>query len=517
MQIKSKIGFLACALTLLFGIQKVHAGGAYIIQENVEGLTAGFAWDNSAAIDVHPEAGVCDAYSHDDMVTKIETLLQQWSDQDEIDLTFNVDDSILTVDVDGDNYGDHLSGITGGNASSADNDVNAVVFDDTGDIFASLVGCQNIGSVLGFANPANYDNENGFVIEAQAAFNCACLNSPDEMLCDTDGDGTDDYNPCTTTLDEDSLDHVIFHELGHFLNLDHSQVNRSVLSTSDTDDDDDLPAMYPVSIRPEDQVTPSQDDIIAMATLYPGDGLDNYCLVTGTLVDRGPTPDDDDNTLGEVECVDVQATTSDTADSVAFVSGALGSGQDNNDDDDTVDYDETTGFECSSGCGDFFLYLEPGKEYTITANTIASGFTGGSGISPCANGQRSACSSLFETICYGDSNAANCADDDDSTACVACSPCIEDDEVIATISATDCVAGETLALGNLSTDSIGLATATAINDNLSSSGSTTTTSSSSSSGCSLSQDAKPTPHFTLLFIFLGLLVMTRRQFEKSQS
>lgn len=407
-------------VALFFPTSQSFAGSGYVI--STSGAPA--RWDNSAAITIHPESGVCGSFSNAEMLTKLTTNLDAWSDLTEVDIQFDIIGGEIGG-VDGCNYGDYLANVTGSTDTTASlsDGINPILFDNDGDIIASVTGTSNRFRVLGFATPAGFTSDYSEIVDGQAVFNCRCLAGNSNGDC-TSGNST-------TTFSEDDLDFTMVHELGHFINLDHTQVNctTSTLDVTDdsvncqdsdsddicdnlcdnssTSDDSDIPAMYPVSENAGEQISPMQDDIVALAGLYPSDTFAaTHCHVTGTLLDSSGNA---------LRCADVQATTTDPTDSVAFVSGAYALGVDNNGDLDSVDDGE-----CTSGCGDFELYLTPGKSYTVHVEPISSSFTGGSGISPCANDQ-------LDTIVS---------------------------EVIANISA-QCTAGAPVDLGDITTDSTG--------------------------------------------------------------
>jgi hypothetical protein len=231
------------------------------------------------------------------------------------------------------------------------------------------------------------------------------------------------------------------HEVGHALNLDHTAVNHALATDSNEANDDDIPTMYPEAINAEEQISPIEDDLVALAGLYPsndffvaGDASSGYCLVTGSLVDRYGE---------ELRCAQVVATTADYSYNVSFVSGAYAPNVDNNSDGDTVDVADDTGDECLSNCGDFELYLRPSRSYSLLIADIDETFVGGSGISPCNDEQLPVCTQAMIDAC---DEAATDAD------CVACVV----NETLVSIS-TDCTAGATVALGDVTTQSISLA------------------------------------------------------------
>lgn len=413
---------------------EAQAGGGFII--TTDGTPS--VWDNSATIAVHPEtsaAGTCGSFTNDEMIAKVELDLATWSDVVEADISFDVVSGDLGS-VDGDNYGEFLVGVSGSedDTAAANDGINPIIFDDDGDIIASVTGepTQRF-RVLGFANPAGFSSDFSEIRDGQAVINCRCLEG------NANGDCT--VGAATVTFAEDEVDFTIIHEMGHFLNLDHTQVNDH-LNDNDFTDDEELPTMYPVSVSPTEQRTLQTDDKMALAHLYPSATVDaDTCTLTGTLLDA------DGN---ELRCADVWAVTGDDADTVAFVSGAEAENSDDNGDGDSDDEGE-----CISGCGDFELRLPAGKAYTIKVMPINADFTGGSGISPCVEEQ-------LDTIV---------------------------EEEIGEITAAQCVAGAQLAFA---TDVTTLSTGGVV-----ASGST---GSSSSSGCVLRAGAKSDQNYRLIYL-----------------
>lgn len=372
------------------------AGGPLYVTESGEASV----WDTSSAIKLHPETGACGPFTNAQAIQKIQDAIDQWTGQDEISLSASITTGSLSG-VDICNYGDYLVSVSGASGEGLTDELNPVLFDNDGEIIAAVAGSSNKLFVLGFANPSGFSSDLSEIVDGQAVFNCLCL-SGNPFAAEECVSGSD-----TIEFTENELDSVILHEMGHFFNVDHSQANADVIDTSDTGDDTHLTTMYPIIQIPDGQTDLTRDDIIALASIYPSGNLTaNNCLVTGTLLDSSGNP---------LRCADVQATTSDSADTVAFVSGALAVNSDGNGDGDSDDDGE-----CLSGCGDFRLYLEPGKSYTLTVKPVDSRFTGGSSLSPCVESQ-------LTTI---------------------------EEEDIAAISAS-CTAGATVAFGNITTTSTG--------------------------------------------------------------
>lgn len=422
------------------------AGGGFIITE----AGAPSVWDNSDAVAVHPESGTCATFTNAQMVDRLEEDLATWADISTVDLDFSVVEGQLGS-VDGDNYGTFLAGVTGSEDSTAavNDGLNPVLFDDDGDIIAAVTGSSNRFRVLGFANPAGFSDDFSEIRDGQAVINCRCLAGNPNGACSVGGS--------TVTFSDDETDFTIIHEMGHFINLDHTQVNDD-LNDDDAADDDDLPTMYPVSVTPALQLTPQRDDIVAISHLYPNSTFNSStCQLQGDLLDR------DGN---ELRCADVQARTSDPSETVAFVSGAEAPAVDDNGDADTDDDGE-----CQEDCGHFVLRLEVGKSYTISVNPINGDFVGGSGISPCVEEQ---ISGIVE-------------------------------ENIGTVSADQCTAGASLSFASaITTSSTGGVTA-------GSGGSSDTTSSDSGSGgiCALAPARPPAGDHVLILAGFVLLAVLR--------
>lgn len=382
------IAFLLC---LPCGL--ASAGAGYIITES--GVPS--RWDTSSAIIIHPESGACGTFSNDQMLAKINSNIGYWDDLAEVAVDFDVEGNVLEG-VDGCNYGDYLLGVEGASNTSI-SVTNPILFDNDGEIVAAVAGTANKYRVLGFANPAVFTTDYAEIVGGQAVFNCVCL-------------AGNEFGPCTVgqqtvEFSEDDLNFTMTHEMGHFLNLDHTQVNADLIDDGDASNDDFIPTMYPVSENAGEQISPIQDDISALASIYPsGSFASGHCRVTGSLLFAGGE---------QMRCADVQAiNSSDRSKSVAFITGSYAPAVDNNGDGDTADDGE-----CLSGCGNFEFYLDPDLSYTVRVTEVDPGFVGGSGISPCANGQLS----NIET------------------------------ETLATISAADCTAGAAVSLGTITTTS----------------------------------------------------------------
>lgn len=387
--------FLPLAILIFLVSFQVLAGGPLSVSTDGEGS----AWDNSAAISYHPESGTCADFSNASMLTKIATDLAAWTGLTEVDLSFSAVTGSLP-EVNGDNYKTYLYIDETSSSTLLSDEINPVIFDDDAEITAAIAGEGNKYLILGFAGAVGFSADKAEVIAGQAVLNCRCLDGHNSGVCLVNGS--------TITVSEEELDFTIIHEMGHFLNLDHSQVNISKYNNGVDTDDADLPIMFPVSFETSAGLTPREDDKVSLGSLYPATTFTStHCLVSGTLLDK------DGN---ELMCADVWAENGDSSDTVSFVSGSVAVATDKNDDGDVVDSGE-----CTSQCGYFEVFLKPGSDYTVTVKEIDSAFTGGSGVGPCLNGQKT-------TI---------------------------KEEAIATVSTAQCTGGSTISLGSITTASSG--------------------------------------------------------------
>ncbi|MCP5464222.1 MAG: hypothetical protein H7A33_04265 [Deltaproteobacteria bacterium] len=484
--------WLSLAASVCF-VSSAFAGQGLII--NISGDPV--LWDNSASdpIDIHPEAGSCGQFNNSQMVTKLTNNLDEWASISTLDLDFDIITGTITEDVDGDNYTSYLAGVSGNTSSQStanvQDNINPILFDDDGEITDAATGVNNGRfSILGFAIPAGFtvDSSNTDlyldIVDGQAVFNCYCLE---------DDQGDPQNSDCTTrgaSFSEDDLDFTMIHELGHFINLDHSQINADVVGGSDAEEDS-LPTMYPASVNAAVQKTVMEDDIVAASSLYPSSSFSNtYCTVTGSLIDRYDE---------EMRCADLQFNhATDISMSVSFTSGAYAPAEDYNGDSDTQDFDSTEGHECQSDCGDFVFYLRPGETYTFDVANIpggSNGFEGGSGIGPCVNSQLTECTSTILTACDSDPDSAFCR------------ACVTNETITTNTNGTSiatllaqCTAGSTVNLGTIQTNSVSQFYV----NTLSTSSGGTSTSSSTTLSCSLNTESTSAPS---AFVTVGALAM----------
>lgn len=147
-----------------------------------------------------------------------------------------------------------------------------IIFDANGSIFDTLVGDPG---VIGFAGPCATDN-NGHIVTAIAMMNGSFQ----------DGINNSSNFEITSAM----FDEALTHEIGHFLGLDHSQINVSMLNNPacGTDAHAGMPLMFPYIVcnaRTSYGLPKlSQDDMAWISRLYPGPSFNStYGVIKGTV------------------------------------------------------------------------------------------------------------------------------------------------------------------------------------------------------------------------------------------
>jgi hypothetical protein len=154
-------------------------------------------------------------------------------------------------------------------AQSCDNGQQSpIIFDPQGNLFSAL-GLSS--GVIGFAGVCDVNSSNGYIQSALLALNGNFQNGVDQIT-------TAEFNQAIT------------HEIGHFLGLDHSQINVDVLNQQpgncNPDEARGLPIMFPYLIcqaRVTAGFSPlSPDDAAWISRLYPS-GTPAYGAIGGTI------------------------------------------------------------------------------------------------------------------------------------------------------------------------------------------------------------------------------------------
>jgi hypothetical protein len=209
-----------------------------------------FRWDVTHPIRYAVNAGPFGARSHAWAVSAVQRAFQTWQAVPTARLQFQAA-SDLRQQINGDSVADFLNALQPADASP-------ILLDSDGSITDTVLGDGASAAVLGFSAPYRTDPLSGHI---QVSFTVV------------NGSLNDQFS------DSFALSTFI-HELGHFLNLDHSQLNADELYDGDPTNDAIAPEMF--YRGPNDQSGLHQDDRAWISWLYP-----NPAAVATTGVIRG--------------------------------------------------------------------------------------------------------------------------------------------------------------------------------------------------------------------------------------
>jgi len=314
----------------------VYAGGPLVIEGEDGNTPVTYA---DPKITVHVENGILGIRSNDVADGLLRDAFQLWNDENTSTIELVPDENELNFDINIDNFATYIAPDNNSNSLKGDDDFNPIVYDSNGEIIDAFFGgcedgvlCQS-DLIIGFA-ASIFTTGGDFFSEGYAVINGKEQNRP-------------------LTADDYRL--LIAHEIGHFIGLDHTQVDIDNQETGfnicSTSISGNYPVMYPFVCRNE--ATLHADDISAISALYPASNInDSFGILQGHFVDESGKA-----ILG----ANIWAKNTTTGEAISIVSDYL-----------------------KQGDGFYKLYLPPGN-YTLHANSINLLFNGGSSIGPYAN------------------------------------------------------------------------------------------------------------------------------------
>jgi hypothetical protein len=233
----SRLG-IALAAALTFAVPRVaRAAGALI----VTGAGDPMVWPGP--VPYNPDQGTLGSLSNAAAVALVAGRFATWQAVPSANISYT-NAGALPVDVTVANYPTYL-GVCGDGLSP-------IIIDSNGSITDDVFGVGASDDVLGFAGP-----ECGTYVPPVIDEGVAVLNG--KFIDGVPG----------TEIPLADFEAVFLHEFGHYVNLDHSQINLTEAFDGVPGNDDAIATMFPFLINGSQAATLSLDDIVSISTLYP--------------------------------------------------------------------------------------------------------------------------------------------------------------------------------------------------------------------------------------------------------
>lgn len=369
-------------LSLLISAAIVYGGNAFAGGPMIVG-GAGFGtpgqpvtWAQGTAISYRTDGGPLSSVGSTVVInnaaglTRVQSMFQAWQNVSSASLNIQRAGAILNVTTGGTTFTDgDVNTPSEYDAVSRSCDTatqSPIIFDADGSLFSAL-GLPS--AVIGFAGPCVLSN--GHIVSGMAVLN---------------GRFVDGINSAQNyELPPDGFDAAFIHEFGHFLGLDHSQINVDCYYGGGCSADSfaGLPTMFPILMSTE-QKSLSADDIAWITTLYPKTGATgNFGKISGYVyfydgvshvqgVNVIARAVDDPATVG----VDESRRTA-----VSVVSGYAFTGNPGQSVTGTNTGGSAYGSRDPLKIG-YYEMLVPAGKYTVEVESVSTDFNGGSSVGP---------------------------------------------------------------------------------------------------------------------------------------
>lgn len=209
-------------------------------------------------VNYHVDLTDLGVFSNEQAVTLTREGFQVWEDVETATIYFQK--GVLPEPVTVNNYSTYLDNHNDG--------YSPIVFDTDGAIIDAEYGAGSSETILGFAGSA-FNPQTGYYQEGVAVLNGRF-----------------------TYLGYEAFKGTFIHEFGHFIGLDHSQINIGYARDGDPATDIYVPTMYPQSVTDDAALAVLHpDDKAALTLLYPAsNAMSVYGKIQGRLLweDRGP-------------------------------------------------------------------------------------------------------------------------------------------------------------------------------------------------------------------------------------
>ena len=334
-----RFAFAAGALALAGSVLGARAWAAGPLWVNDSG--APLVWSDRP-VPWNPDAGDLGVLDHATARQLVEDSFAVWSAVPTAAISF-ADAGALPVDVTAANVGLFLG--------VCDDGRSPVVFDRDGSITDALFGAGASNSILGFAGPECGTFTPPVISEASAVLN--------GKFIDGIASGS---NP---EVELDTFVGVLVHEFGHYVNLDHSQINLLEAFDDVAANEDRIATMFPFLVSGPEARTLARDDEVSLSMLYPAP---DFAAATATI--RGEIRRGDTGAPFRGAFVIARNVDDPRHDAIGFVSGAR-----------FVAGSLDPGAAALAGAYEL-AGLTPDTSYTVEIEPVSPFFTGGSSVGP---------------------------------------------------------------------------------------------------------------------------------------